>query len=124
MSRPGICGRPDSRAISMSVALTAGSAAAGPDQMAAIERPTIARRTRMGRGGRRLLAADDVLVGRFFFEETAMHHPVDLFLELGRLVALHAGQFGQEATLALLGLEVAQQLLARALLVLAQPGDG
>src|SRR5215472_18022713 len=71
-----------------------------------------------------LLAADDVLVGRLLLEEAAMHHPVDLFLELGWLVALHAGQLGQEAALALLGLEIAQELLARALLVLAQPRDG
>ena len=67
-----------------------------------------------------LLAADDVRVGRLLLEEAAVHHPVDLLLELGRLVALHAGQFRQHAGLALLRLEVAQQLLARALLVLAR----
>src|SRR5262249_23005242 len=70
-----------------------------------------------------LSAAHDVLVGRRLAQESALHHPVDLLLELGGLVALDAGQLGQEAALAQLRLEITQQLGARAALVLGEPFD-
>src|SRR5262249_52696135 len=70
---------------------------------------------------RALLAAHHVLIGRRLFQESAVHHPVDLLLELGRLVALYAKQLRQHAGLALLRLEVAQQLFAQAVFVFAQP---
>src|SRR5262245_30121932 len=71
-----------------------------------------------------LFAAHDIVVGRRLGEEAALEHPVDLFLELGWLIGLHAGELGKEATLALGRREVAQELGARALLVLGEPFDG
>src|SRR5262245_25193596 len=71
-----------------------------------------------------LSAAHDVLVGRSLAQEAALQHPVDLLLELGGLVVLHAGQLRQQAILAQLRLEIAQELGARATLVLRKPFDG
>src|SRR5262249_49016359 len=71
-----------------------------------------------------LFAAHDIVVGGWLAEEATLEHPVDLLLELGWLIALHAGELGKEAALALLRLEVAQEFGARALLVLGEPFDG
>src|SRR3954454_1724230 len=76
------------------------------------------------RAARSVLLADDVVVARLVLQEAAIGHPVDLFLELADLVILHAEKLRHQACLALLGLQVAQQFLARAVLVLAQPFDG
>ena len=65
------------------------------------------------RGGRAgaLFAPHHLVIGRRLFEETAVEHPVDLFLKFPRLVALHADKLGHQAALALFGRKVAQHLL-------------
>src|SRR6516162_4230685 len=71
-----------------------------------------------------LLAADDLgVIGRFA-QKPARHHPLDFLLELIGLIGLHPDQFGHQAAGALGGLEIAQHLLARAVLILAEPVNG
>ena len=90
----------------------------------AAKAPPVCAGSAAGAGGvGLLLAAHDVVVGGRLAQEAALDHPVDLLLELGRLVAGHAAKLRQQPVLALLGREIAQQLVARTLLVLAQPRD-
>src|SRR6516165_1554160 len=71
-----------------------------------------------------LRAADDLgVIGRFA-QKPARHHPLDSLLELIGLIGLHPDQFGHQAAGALGGLEIAQHLFARAVLILAEPVDG
>src|SRR6266568_7005867 len=70
-----------------------------------------------------LLAADYLGVVRRFVEKAPLHHPIDFLFEFIGPVALHADEFGHHAAGALVGSEIAQHFVARAILVLAQPGD-
>src|SRR5687767_14276512 len=75
------------------------------------------------RGRLGLLPAYDLAVLRRALEIAALHHPVDLLLEFGRLVTLHVEELRHHAGLALLGRQVPQHLLARPLVIGAQPLD-
>ena len=70
-----------------------------------------------------LLGAHGLLVAGRLLQKPTLQHPIDLRLELGGLVGLDAGQFGEKAVFAQLRLQVAQEFGPRAILVLAQPFD-
>src|SRR5437868_13449097 len=61
-----------------------------------------------------LSAAHDLFISRRAVEESPPDHPFDGVLELGLLIVLDTCELRQEAVLALLGLEIPQQLGAGA----------